>query len=200
MPVFKDFIEENYRVIIWEYQEEEDLFSLLNPNIKNEIKNLHPKRQKEILMVRNLLRITLPQHNLYYKPDGKPYLEPSGTFISISHSFPLVAIAISKEKIGIDLEKIQPKLLKIKKKFLHSSEIDWAEKDLDLLTAIWTIKESLYKLHTPNFWSFREHYEVDKWESPKKIKCRVFEANKTTEYQASIKKINSEFYIGIVTS
>ncbi len=62
--------------------------------------------------------------------------------------FRFAALAISKSRIGIDLRKVNDKILRIKKIFLHPNEIAWTEgkqNEVELITIIWVIKESLYK-------------------------------------------------------
>lgn len=204
MPIFREIIDEDYKILIWKYDENEQFSPQLfldEETLKN-IENLHPKRQKEILITRVMLRMVLPKHQLLYKENKEPYLNPSDQYISISHSFPFAVIAISKNKIGIDLEKIQPKLQILKNKFLYLTEYDWVKtsQELEYLTAIWAIKESLYKIDSSKYWSFREHYEIDSFclnqSSLQDIKCRVFDETKNNEYLAKLEKIE-DFYLAI---
>jgi len=93
--------------------------------------------QKGFLAVRMLL-----QHNeyddfdLYYDAFGKPHIKPQGCFvkdveISISHSNDFSAIVISQEKVGLDLEQIKDKTLRIAPRFmdvLHLENLSMEEK------------------------------------------------------------------------
>jgi phosphopantetheinyl transferase len=74
--------------------------------------------------------------------------------ISVSHSFPLAALAISKNRVGIDLEK-RKEIKKIRHKFIlnEDSYIDNRARRLSFLTAIWCVKEALYKIHHSKHWS-----------------------------------------------
>ena len=63
---------------------------------------------------------------------------------SLSHSKNIVAVAISKDFIGLDVEKIDSKLTKVEKLF-NLSKID---NSLENITKLWTEKESLYKLNS----------------------------------------------------
>jgi phosphopantetheinyl transferase (holo-ACP synthase) len=82
-----------------------------------------------------------------YKSSGTPFLINSNKHISISHSGTLVAIALSNEKVGIDLQIISDKPLKIKSRFLSNAEIQMMGGQLDALTAVklWCAKEAVYK-------------------------------------------------------
>lgn len=201
MPIFQEIKENENHILIWKYKDGEVLEEeyLLNEEEKEKIKQYHSKRQREFLMVRKMLKTILPNHKIRYQDNGEPYLEPNDRFISISHCYPFVAIAISDRKIGIDLEKNQEKLIKIKSKFLHTSEYSWAENDDELLTIIWCIKEALYKIHPKKYWSFREHYEIFPFESLEKqeIKCRVFDNERSENFEALLRKIE-DYYLVIV--
>lgn len=201
MPIFQEIKEDKNHILIWKYEEGEALEEehLLDEEEAQKIRQYHYKRQREFLMVRKMLKTILPNHKIKYQDNGEPYLEPKDKFISISHSFPFVAIAISDKEIGIDLEKKQEKLEKIKTKFLYLSEYSWAENHSDFLTIIWSIKESLYKIHSKKYWSFREHYEVFPFElsEQKNIKCRVFDDEKSDEYNACFRRIE-DYYLVIV--
>jgi phosphopantetheinyl transferase len=106
------------------------------------------KRQKEWLGVRLLLKHVLGSNvQIAYKSSGAPFLINSNKHISISHSGTLVAIALSNEKVGIDLQIISDKPLKIKSRFLSNAEIQMMGGQLDALTAVklWCAKEAVYK-------------------------------------------------------
>lgn len=201
MPIFKEINKDKIKILIWKHHPneifQEESFC---PKDIDKIKDLHPKRQKEILVVKKMLQILSPKHRLKHHPNREPFLEPSDFKISISHSYPFAVVAISEEKIGIDLEKIQDKIKKIKSKFLHETEYFWIEneQELDFLTIIWSIKESLYKINSAKYWSFREHYELEKFRlSDKKINCKIIHKDFYEEYSASFEKIE-DFYLSIV--
>lgn len=106
------------------------------------------KRQKEWLGVRLLLKHLLGSNvQIAYKSSGAPFLINSNKHISISHSGTLVAIALSNEKVGIDLQIISDKPLKIKSRFLSNAEIQMMGNQLDALSAVklWCAKEAVYK-------------------------------------------------------
>ena len=86
-------------------------------------------------------------YKITYNLDGKPSLNTEYN-ISISHSHEIAAIAISDNcKIGLDVQLKENKILNIRNKFLHKSEILNIGEDpsIDILTMIWTSKESIYK-------------------------------------------------------
>ncbi len=84
---------------------------------------------------------------LYFEEKGKPVLKNS-LFCSLSHSGDYVVVAISKQKIGIDIEKHRENAMKLFDKYF-----DLMEKKVlggDSKTAFfngWVIKESTTKYH-----------------------------------------------------
>jgi len=97
------------------------------------------------LGVQNLLKIlNIKNKELTYNANGKPIL--SKKYISITHSFDYCGVVVSSKKIGVDIEKLRPKILNIKKKFISDRELDLFTNDNVIdVTKIWTIKESVYK-------------------------------------------------------
>lgn len=81
---------------------------------------------------------------------GKPQLfiggEKSALPFSITHSHGYAAAAVAPEDkyIGIDLEKVSPRINAWKTDFFHPTELT-ADTD-DFLTALWTQKEAVVKL------------------------------------------------------
>jgi len=203
MPLHKDFSEENIKVWVWRYSENDFLCpkTLLNNKEYEKFINYHPKRLIEILMIRKIIHKFLPKYSILYEQNGKPYLEPNDYNISISHSFPFAVLAISKYKIGIDIEKIRTKILNIKHKFIGNEQSYIPlDKEKEYLTIIWCIKESLYKLHEKNFPSLRENYEVLKFtlNNLDRIRARIFNENYSNYFYAKLRFFD-DFFLSIVS-
>lgn len=203
MPFYQDFTDQNATILFWKY-DEQDRFNheeLIEAENFGKVENYHPKKLQEYLMIRQMLKKLLPEHKILYKTIGQPYLFPKDYFISITHSFPFASLAISKKRVGIDIERIMPKILRIKHKFLHPSEIPWTENEdeVEFLTVIWVIKEALYKLHPSKYWSLKKHYEVEQFSlnDLSKVRCRVFDESFEDCYDATVTKIE-DFYFAII--
>ena len=71
-------------------------------------------------------------------------------FFSLSHCDGVVAVAVSRKPVGVDVEKITDKMEKIKTKFLTEKElcqyVEQTDKSL-YLAEKWTQKESIFKQH-----------------------------------------------------
>ena len=141
--------------------------------------------QRGFLSVRHLLQEFYYQDDdLFYDENGKPHLK-DGKHISITHSFNFSAVIVSDFIIGIDIEKQRDKITIIAHKFIDF-EFDYlVETDTDFvkkLTAIWCVKESLYKLFATPGLSFKKHClvipfsdnddETIAWIDYKNKKCR----------------------------
>lgn len=204
MPFYKDFTDENATILFWKYNENVDFFvdeELVQPEDKEKIKDYHPKKKIEYLMIRQMLKTLMPEHKILYRSVGQPYLFPKDAFISITHSYPFASIAISQKRVGIDLEKFMPKILRIKHKFVNENEAVWTQNgnEIELITIIWVIKEALYKLHPSKYWSLKKHYEVSEFElgDLSNIRCRIFDDHFEDYYFARVFKIE-DFYFAII--
>lgn len=119
----------------------------------------HPEKKRQWLASRYVLKkISNENRTLYLQKSelGKPRFTNLELHFSISHSKEYIAIIYSKSKmVAIDIEKIQPKIRAISKKFLHPSESEYT--DNTRLTLIWSAKEAIYKFfHTKDLYSFKE--------------------------------------------
>ncbi len=203
MPFYQDFTTHDSQILFWKYHDSDafELVNLLGLETQEQVENYHPKKRKEYLMVRQMLKQSLPNHQILYKSIGQPYLDPKEAFISITHSFPFAALAISQRRVGIDIEKIMPKIRRIEHKFLHESEISWTrnEAQIDYLTVIWVIKEALYKLHPSKYWSLKKHYRVAPFslDNLTHLPCEVFDTHFKDSYSARVEKIE-DYYFAII--
>jgi phosphopantetheinyl transferase len=108
----------------------------------------YTKRMKEKVGVQFLKKYLLPSSGqIIYEKTGRPRLEGDSTNISISHSKNYVALAEAAYRIGIDIEEINLRVLKVRNRFLNNREKELFQEDSSLSNTIaWTIKESLFKL------------------------------------------------------
>ena len=150
MPISNhyNFISSNQ--LLWKLSETEtELKNLLNPSTyPNSRLNLikSSNQRKQFLGVQNLLKLLkINSDTLFYDNNGKPHLS-NNKFISISHSFDYCGVIILDTKVGIDIEKIRPKILNISKKFVSNSELKLIkEYSVRNITKVWTIKEAVFK-------------------------------------------------------
>ncbi len=102
-------------------------------------------------MVLYTLQPSFPFDQIQLNPAGKPILPESVIQFSISHTKGFAAGIVSAEiPVGIDIEFISPRVLKIEKKFLNSQEYTLldplSEQDRIVFSSLfWSIKETVYK-------------------------------------------------------
>lgn len=165
MPLYKTITPNSQTVVkIWKIEESyDDLMTSVNLKPKSLARVLDMKselHQRGFLSVRKLLaEFSYTDEDLFYDENGKPHLK-DGKQISITHSFIFSAVIVSDGDVGIDIEKQRKKIGVIAHKFidyefdyLHKEDSDYVKK----LTAIWCVKESLYKLFATPGLSFKQH-------------------------------------------
>lgn len=164
MPFFKSIkIKPNTNLYLWKITESYDWFC---ENVKlKEISFLRlesmksESHRKGFLAVRMLLQeIGYSDYDLFYDDFGKPHLQ-DGKHISISHSNDFSAVVISNEILGLDIEQLKEKTLKIAPRFMqihHLEGLSFEEK-LKKSTVVWGIKEAIFKIKNEKGISFPEH-------------------------------------------
>lgn len=172
MPiVWTEKIDQHGELAIWHITENaEELYAKLqlNDDEKKYYYSLQSgKRNLHWLGSRVLLR-TLIKTNHYIDvqldENNKPYLVNFPFEFSISHSNELAAVIIYEgKKVGIDIEKMSDKILRIQKKFLSAHELSFISEDsqIEQLYVCWGIKESLFKLYGKGNLPFIEGIQIE---------------------------------------
>jgi 4'-phosphopantetheinyl transferase EntD len=130
-----------------------DLFFNKNENILNQtdyglFEQINSQRRKqEFLTTRILINEYFKNQVYLFYSNKKPKLS-SNSFISISHKDQELIVCINlKKEIGIDIEKIDIKIMKIQSKFCLEVELNhnlYIEKT-EYLTMLWSAKEATFK-------------------------------------------------------
>ena len=150
MPVIDDLnLSPKTRVVIWEINESiQDLKSKVILS-EDSLKLLNQKKsgihKKQFLAIRNIFKLLcVDDKDLKYDKAGKPIFSQNKK-LSISHSGNYAAVITSNYNVGIDIEKISDKAIKIKHKFLQIELNYPIEFDNQISLIYWNIKESIYK-------------------------------------------------------
>jgi phosphopantetheinyl transferase len=169
MPIFyQQDIDQSTKLAIWKIEESEDFF-LSNVPVQRNI--THPHKRLQHLAGRYLLQYLFPGFPvalIKVADTLKPFLENESFHFSISHCGDFAAVIVSRDKrVGVDIEIPDPKVGRIKNKFLHLDEMKEADfltakilrnrsftegihgTELKALTVLWSSKEAIYK-----WWSF----------------------------------------------
>ena len=158
---------------IWRIEESADWFRSQLMLDENEITLIdsikHPQRKLHWLSSRVLIRTMMQTDQFIHLENdlnGKPVIHNFPVELSLSHSADLSALLISKKyKVGIDIEKMDPKVLRIKHKFMSATELSWVstEDAIAQLYSVWCAKEAMYKLYGEKKLDFRAHLFVDRF-------------------------------------
>ena len=114
---------------------------------RKQLKTLqHPKRKIEFIGARQLRNEMIKNQEILYLDSGKPYLKDSKMHISISHSDAAICLCISENPVGIDIEIPSLQSVNVASKFCSHAEAKlFNTSSIDDMTALWSIKESIYK-------------------------------------------------------
>jgi phosphopantetheinyl transferase len=130
-------------------------------------------RKKQWLATRRLLAILGKRDDLWIDHDEnrKPIISDNDICISITHTQDYAAILLGKNvSLGIDIEKIHPRILKIKHKFVADEEFLFLSEDenyLAQLYLIWSAKEAMFKYYEKGNMDFKKHMFVYPFEFKK---------------------------------
>ncbi len=168
MPLYKTItVNSHTKVLIWKIEESfvdlQSGISLTDTSITRISGMLSDIHKRGFLSVRHLLKeVGYIDHDLIYNENGKPDLK-DGNCISITHSHEFSGIIISKNEVGIDVEKQREKILRIANKFTPLKEyrtLANVDAVIQKLTIVWCAKEALYKLYANPGVSFLHHIDV----------------------------------------
>ena len=177
-----------YQFGIWEIKESLNDFNKgFKDDFFNKLKN--NKRKLEYVCTRLLLKEFDSNLKISYNKYGAPILN-NNKCISISHSNNLAAIIISDNKVGIDIEKISEKPIKIAAKFI--SENDNISMNINDICLTWSAKEAIYKLHEIGGLNFKNDILIQKINKAKKVICVKF---KNKSLFLNYQKINNHFLV-----
>jgi phosphopantetheinyl transferase len=216
MPLYKTItINETTTAYFWHITEDvTSLFravSLCDASIKRLEGMKSEAHQKGFLAVRMLLQyIGHSDEDLTYDASGKPHLKyegrgkeyenplpityypsPNNKYISISHSHEFSCICISDEVIGIDLELIKEKSLKIAPRFMDVTHLQGLSiaNQVTKTTIVWGIKESIFKIKNEKGISFLDHIFEDAFDI-KEGKCTA-----ELHFNNQIEKFHVQFHL-----
>jgi phosphopantetheinyl transferase len=170
MPlVYQQNINEATKLAIWHITEGEDFF-LLEVPLQRSI--THPHKRLQHLAGRFLLKVLFPDfpHSMIQIADTrKPFLKDEAYHFSISHCGDFAAAIVStKNRVGVDIELYNEKVERVKHKFLSEDEQLLLQKSnavndlpfIQILTAAWSIKETIFKWEGKGELDFKEHMQI----------------------------------------
>lgn len=159
----------NTTVLVWHVVENLAFFmnALQLTNDEQEaLEKYSPKRRMEWLSARYLIKLIRKEFKLTdFQKDkyGKPFLQGSDSFISISHSHDYATIIMSDKVVGVDIQKKHNNIERISHKFISKAELEYTKNESKILHMHinWGAKESMYKGYGKKELSFINHMSLD---------------------------------------
>lgn len=153
---------------LWQITEtEQDLAPALDlsPQEAAQLSRIKGHRRIEWLAVRKLVHDMsgrFERAHFIKDQHGKPYLLDTDWHISISHSRTVCAAMAGPVPVGIDIQRIVPKIERIAPKFMRDAEMDSLQPAtrLEHLHIYWGAKESLYKAYGRRQLDFKKHIHI----------------------------------------
>ena len=127
----------------------------------------HPEKRREWQGARTAIKWALdcigrPYPGFYKDEHGKSHPMDDCGYVSLTHSHGLAAAIFHKEMpVGIDLEFIREKAVKLGPKFLDPSEIEFLEDDPLHYTIAWSAKETIYKCQGKKGISLKQNIRLE---------------------------------------
>ena len=170
-----------------------DQNTFLEENEKQDLLKIsHPQRKIEFKGVRQLRNELIPGADIFYDSNGKPKTSLKDTYLSISHSAHSVFMGVSNFPIGIDIEEIHPRILKVQSKFVHPEELKHYSHDtIEDMTLLWTLKESAYKLCGTSGLHFKNEIRAVE-RNNNKHKCIVSLDSREIEFDFEHERIDNQ--------
>lgn len=153
MPLLYTHSHDGAQLCLWHITEDEAYFAdALKPwDATESLRRItHPAKRLQHMASRYLLQLMYPDAMLRLK-GRKPYLH-RGPGVSISHSGNTAGVLLSQNGAGLDIQYPDEKLFRIAPRFALPNEADALPypTDLERLTALWCIKESVFKWYGTN--------------------------------------------------
>ncbi len=195
MPtIYKKEFSNGLQIGVWQINEtENELISKLTLS-KDELSYLESiqssKRYKHWLASRVLIKDLLQTDEFIefeYNKTGKPNLVNVDGFVSISHAADVAAIALSKKhEVGIDIEKMQEKIVRIAPKFMLPEEIEECNENnkVRAMYVHWCIREAVFKCYGKGQLDFKKHILLEAISSSNNqcVKTQIKKENEQLSY------------------
>jgi phosphopantetheinyl transferase len=169
--VYQQNINQTCRLGVWHITEVEDFFLKEQIPLGRDI--THPHKRLQHLAGRYLLKELFPgfpYQLIRIAETRKPFIQNESYHFSISHCKEYAAAIVStSQRVGVDVEMITTKVLKIKHKFLGMAEQEIiaqmapvnSDYYIQIMTTAWSIKETLFKWYGDGELDFIDHLQIE---------------------------------------
>ncbi len=117
-----------------------------------------------------LKELQIPYPGFFKDEHGKSQSMSGNGFVSLTHTQGFAAAIYHREiPVGIDMDFIREKILRIGFRFLDESELSFLEKDPIHYTMAWSAKESIFKCQGKKGISFRDNILLEPFDLNAKV-------------------------------
>lgn len=114
--------------------------------------------------------ISLPYPGFFKDEHGKSHPMDGYGYVSLSHTKGIAAAIFHKEMpVGVDLEYVREKVVRLGPKFLDPSEMEYLNGDPLLYTIAWSAKESIFKCQGRKGISLKYNILLEPFDSGMKV-------------------------------
>lgn len=154
---------------VWQIEEqEEELMSqlVLDADELSYLSSIKVQEKRLQWLASRLLirRIVNPpgQIIMEWNKRGKPVIINYDFEVTISHSRQMAAVVVGESVCGVDIEKVDPKIGRIARKFVREDERSFIQPpyENEMCTLIWGVKESLFKFIGGGGVDFKENLRI----------------------------------------
>ena len=134
------------------------------------------RRRNEHLAWRRVVRRELGRGvTISYNEVGAPQVDTPNTYISVAHGAGCVAVAISDQRIGVDIESTERNFGKVSSRYMSNVEQQLCS-DETWEAAVWAAKEALYKLYGKEGVELRDELCIEEYNAQnKQLKARLMD-------------------------
>lgn len=119
----------------------------------------NPRRRREWLTWRAVVRRELGDVELDYDAQGAPFVHRSPIYISVSHCRDAVAVLFSTRRCAVDVESLDRRFGRVRERYLSDGEEPLCR--LPHFEAVaWSAKETLYKFAGREGLDFRDDLRI----------------------------------------
>jgi enterobactin synthetase component D len=135
----------------------------------------HPEKRREWATARlaihdALQELQIPYPGFFKDEHGKSKSMTGQGYVSLTHTPGYAGAIFHREHpVGIDMEIIREKIIKIGFRFLDTSELEFLEEDPAHYTMAWSAKESIFKCQGKKGISFRENILLEPFDSKAEV-------------------------------
>lgn len=197
MPIINHFFTPtSCQLAVWHIDESIDELkrfrSLSIPQSEELLQRKTDGAKKGFIAVRMALKsLGISLHDLSFNTKGEPQLP--NAFCSLSHCQEYAIAVVGDAPLGVDVESYREQIVRVAPKFVHVNEQSsiLAEKEIPLLTRLWTAKEAVYKAMRHPGLSFATQIEVAPFSlAAMNGEARVYLAEKTHHFSLQFSTFN----------